>query len=146
MRTWFVVCLGLVACATSPRVEAPIEPAALAPSLGVDLAEYTRTEDGLYFHDVVEGDGAVAGPGSRVTVAYRLLRSDGVQVDSSAGVVVHLLRDQIVDGWKVGIPGMRVGGARILVLPPSMGYGSRRVADIPPNSILVFRIQLLRVH
>lgn len=149
-RVQVVVC-GLVlpalaACATGPKVVPTLENSSLSPAVGVDLAAYTRTDDGLYFLDAVEGEGALAGPSSRVTVAYRLLLANGTQVDSSTGVVVRLNRDQIVDGWKLGIPGMRVGGARILVLPPALGYGSRRVADIPPNSVLIFRIQLLRVQ
>jgi FKBP-type peptidyl-prolyl cis-trans isomerase len=119
---------------------------AIAPSVEVDLAEYTRTTDGLYFRDVIEGEGDLAGPASRVTVAYRLLLANGTQVDSSTGVVVRLARDPIVEGWKLGIPGMPVGGARILVLPPELGYDWREVRDIPPNSILIFRIQLLRVQ
>jgi len=134
------------ACASGPRLVRPLAGADIAPSVGVDLAEYTRTEDGLYFRDVVEGDGDVAGPTSRVTVAYRLLLADGTQADSSLGLVVRLARDRIIEGWKLGIPGMRVGGARILVLPPELGYDWREVGSIPANSILIFRIQLLRVQ
>jgi peptidylprolyl isomerase len=140
------VLLVSTACASGPRIVRPIESSALAASVGVDLAEYTRTEDGLYFRDIVQGDGEVAAPASIVTVAYRLLLASGAQVDSSTGVIVRLAHDRIVEGWKLGIPGMRVGGARVLVLPPELGYSWREVGNIPANSILIFRIQLLRVQ
>lgn len=138
--------LAFAACASGPRQVRLLASTDIAPSVGVDLGEYTRTADGLYFKDVIEGDGDVAGPASRVTVAYRLLLADGTPADSSLGVVVRLSRDRIIEGWTLGIPGMRVGGARILVLPPELGYAWRQVGSIPANSILIFRIQLLRVQ
>ena len=134
------------ACASAPRVVPPLSNAAIAPSLGVDLAEYTRAADGFYFRDLVVGTGEAAVASSRVTVAYRLLLANGTQVDSSAGLPIRLARDPIIPGWRLGIPGMRVGGSRILVIPPALGYDWREVGAIPANSTLLFRVQLLKVE
>jgi len=134
------------ACASAPRVVPPLSNSAIAPSLGVDLAEYTRTTDGLYYRDLVVGTGDEAVASSRVTVAYRLLLANGTQVDSSAGLPIRLARDPIIPGWKLGIPGMRAGGSRILVIPPQLGYDWREVGSVPPNSTLLFRVQLLKVE
>lgn len=140
--------LGAVvaACASAPRVVPPLGNSAIAPSLGVDLAEYTRTTDGLYYKDLIVGTGDEAAASSRVTVAYRLFLASGAQVDSSGGLPIRLARDPIIPGWKLGIPGMRVGGSRILVIPPQLGYDWRQVGSVPPNSTLLFNVQLLKVE
>ena len=52
----------------------------------------------------------------------------------------------VITGWDVGVPGMKIGGIRRLVVPPSMAYGSNRYSGIPPSSTLVFEIELLDVQ
>lgn len=146
------VLLGIAAlagagCAGGPPRPAPeIAPSSISPALGVNLAEYTRTTEGLYYLDVRAGDGDEARPGSNVTVSYRLLLANGTQVDSAANLPIRLARDPIIKGWKLGIPGMRVGGARILVIPPELGYGWQQAGAVPPNSTLIFRVQLMAVR
>jgi len=135
------------ACAGGPTpVTDDIPASAISPSLGVDLAEYTRTPEGLFYKDVTVGDGAVANERSKVTVAYRGLIASGAQVDSSAGFTFKMGSGVVIKGWQIGVQGMRVGGARILVIPPHLGYGWKEVGAVPPNSILLFRVQLVAVQ
>jgi FKBP-type peptidyl-prolyl cis-trans isomerase FkpA len=123
-----------------------VQPPAVAPSLGIDLAEFTRTPLGLYWKDARVGEGAEARVNSRVSVAYRgMLASNGAPIDSSGGIRISLSNDPIIRGWKLGIPGMKTGGARILVIPSELAYGMRDVPNVPPGSTLVFRIQLIKV-
>lgn len=72
----------------------------------------------------------------------------GVQFDSSAGqtpLTFTLGAGQVIRGWDQGVQGMKVGGVRRLVVPPSLAYGQTRFGPIPPNATLVFEIELLEV-
>jgi FKBP-type peptidyl-prolyl cis-trans isomerase FkpA len=73
----------------------------------------------------------------------------GLQFDTSYGqqpFVVQLGIGGVIEGWEQGIPGMRVGGQRRLVVPPSLAYGPNRYGVIPPNATLVFDIDLIDVQ
>ena len=118
-----------------------------APALGVNLAAMTKTSSGLYFQDLVTGSGDEAVPGGVVTVHYSGWLSNGVQFDSSlGGDPLTFPLSQVISGWQEGIPGMRVGGERKLVIPPELGYGKDGVPGaIPGNAVLVFDVELLGV-
>lgn len=140
---------GLViaaACAGGPAAVPVVNPAVIDPSLGVNLADYIHTADGLYYQDVRVGTGALATPSTRVTVAYRLLLANGKQVDSSTSFTFRPQSDPVIKGWKLGVPGMREGGARILIIPPELGYEWRQAGQVPPDATLLFRVQLLKVQ
>lgn len=147
--------LVLAACAGgsgySLENPAPYDPESVtyAETLGVDLAAMERTPAGLYLQDVVEGEGFAAQRTSLVTVHYVGYLADGTVVDSSTGgepFQFRLGRNEVIRGWNQGIPGMKKGGIRRLVVRPALGYRSRATAKIPANSTLVFDIQLLDVR
>ena len=104
--------------------------------------------------DLVIGTGTQASAGSRATVAYTgwlydTNRTDGKgsQFDSSPSYPFVVGAGQVIKGWDQGVPGMRVGGQRRLVLPPDLAYGrSGSGGTIPPNATLVFDISLLSVQ
>jgi FKBP-type peptidyl-prolyl cis-trans isomerase len=81
-----------------------------------------------------------------VTVHYTLWLHDGTQIQSTTGGdPVSFSLGSVIQGWQEGVPGMKEGGKRKLVVPPDLGYGSKRVRDIPGNSTLVFDIELVGV-
>jgi hypothetical protein len=148
LGTFFVLaaCAGGGGSASPAASPSPSAGPQLAPGLGIDLAEYTRTPMGLYYKDLKEGEGKAAVANSRVVVAYRGYLASGVPIDSSGGFSINISSDPIIRGWKLGIPGMKEGGVRNLVIPSELAYGSREVGRVPPFSTLVFQIQLRQVR
>lgn len=102
----------------------------------------------LVVKDLIKGTGPVAKPGSTVTVQYvGVLYKGGKQFDASwndgSGKPVSLPLSGVIKGWQQGIPGMRVGGRRELIVPANLGYGAAgSPPKIPPNAALVFVIDL----
>ena len=91
------------------------------------------------------GTGAVATRGRSVVVRYAGWLANGKQFDSGE-VTVTLGQNKVIRAWEDGILGMRVGGRRRLVTPPNLAYGSRGAGDdIPPNSVLVFEMEVTAV-
>jgi len=107
--------------------------------------------DHLVVKDLKTGDGAAAKSGDQVSVQYvGVLYDNGKQFDSSFDrgqpFSFQLGSGQVIPGWDQGVPGMKVGGRRELIIPPSLGYGAQgQPPTIPPNSTLVFVIDLVSV-
>ena len=101
----------------------------------------------LQIIDTLIGDGSEVTEDATVTVHYTgALCKDGTIFQSShdTGEPVTFGLGQVIKGWTQGLPGMRVGGRRRLIIPAALGYGSARAAsNIPPNSDLVFDIELI---
>ncbi|MGK3983405.1 FKBP-type peptidyl-prolyl cis-trans isomerase [Sorangium sp. So ce136] len=105
---------------------------------------------GLGIEDLKEGTGAEAKPGQTVTVHYVGTLTNGNKFDSSRdrnkGFSFNLGAGQVIKGWDQGVAGMKVGGVRKLTIPPELGYGARGFPPvIPPNSTLLFEVELLSV-
>lgn len=109
-----------------------------------------KTNSGLEYEDVVVGTGIEAKPGSMVTAHYAGTLMDGTKFDSSYDrgepIEFRLGVGRVIKGWDEGLVGMRVGGKRKLVIPPHLGYAERAVGKIPPNSTLVFEVELMEAR
>ena len=110
------------------------------------------SNSGLQYIDTVVGEGELAVVGKNVTVHYTgWLFNDGEQgakFDSSKDrndpFVFRLGAGQVIQGWDEGVAGMKVGGARTLIIPASLGYGARGAGGvIPPNATLLFEVDFL---
>jgi len=132
--------LLLAACGKSPP-----------PYTGGDVGEFQRI-------DVVEGTGDVARAGDEVSVHYTGWLYDqaaadrrGEKFDSSVDrgepFVFMVGAGRVIRGWDDGVPGMRVGGKRELLIPADMGYGAKGAGGvIPPGASLVFEVELLDIR
>jgi len=112
------------------------------------------TDSGLQYEDTTVGSGAQAQAGQQVSVHYTgWLYNDGVKgakFDSSKDrndpFNFGLGAGMVIRGWDEGVQGMKVGGTRVLVIPPELGYGARGAGGvIPPNATLMFEVELLGV-
>ena len=110
-----------------------------------------ETMSGLKWKDNVVGDGVTATVGKNVSVDYTgWFYSNGEKFDSSLdrGVpfTFRLGGHQVIKGWDEGLNGMKVGGKRTLIIPPSLGYGPNDYQQIPGNSTLKFDVELVSVE
>jgi len=114
----------------------------------------TTTASGLQYEDTVTGSGETARAGQHVSVHYTgWLYNNGIKgakFDSSKDrndpFEFGLGAGMVIKGWDEGVQGMQVGGTRLLVIPPELGYGARGAGGvIPPNATLMFEVELLGV-
>ncbi len=130
-------CLFLTACSSQSTAQ------------NTDMSQYASTDE-LEIQDIKEGSGTEAIDGSTVKVHYVGTLVNGSKFDSSRDRFVpyefKLGEGKVIQGWDIGVPGMKVGGVRRLIIPPGLAYGAKGSGSkVPPNSVLVFEIELLEV-
>ena len=117
------------------------------PAAGAEIV----TASGLKYIDIVEGTGATPKTGQTVSVHYTGTLENGTKFDSSVDrgqpYSFRLGTGAVIKGWDEGLASMKVGGKRKLIIPPTLGYGATgNPPDIPPNSILLFDVELVGVR
>ena len=118
---------------------------------GTKLTDFTPIDsvEKLEIIDIEIGTGSEVPVGATITAHYTgALCKNGIIFQSSHdfGDAITFGLNQVVQGWTEGVPGMKVGGMRRLIIPSAMAYGSARAAsNIPPNSDLVFDIELVAI-
>lgn len=107
------------------------------------------TPSTLMIEDLIVGTGPTALAGDTVTVHYIGRLTNGQTFDNSYDrgqpYTFVLGANQVIPGFEQGVLGMKVGGKRRITIPPSLGYGSQQNGVIPPNSTLVFEVDLIGV-
>lgn len=115
----------------------------------VEAVDTNGNVKSMIVDDIKVGDGAEVKAGDKVSVHYIGTLQDGSEFDNSKkrGQPFEFTvgGGQVIKGWDEGLLGMKVGGQRILVIPPDKAYGEAGVGPIPPNATLVFAIELLDI-
>jgi len=153
-----LICLSLVLSGCSQQDTSPDTAAVAASDTAVIQTEQSAGVTELQVTDVVKGEGATANAGQDVVVHYTgwLYQpgepdNKGKKFDSSLDrgqpFVFPLGGGRVIQGWDQGVAGMQVGGKRLLVIPPEMGYGAAGAGGvIPPNATLIFEVDLLEIQ
>lgn len=105
--------------------------------------------DKLKIIDIEPGTGATVKTGDNITANYTgALAKTGIVFESSldSGQPATFGLDQVIKGWQQGVPGMKEGGKRRLIIPAKLAYGDQASATIPANSPLVFDIELIKIN
>jgi hypothetical protein len=104
----------------------------------------------MVIEDIVVGAGEAVAVGDTVTVHYIGRLPNGQEFDNSnkrgEPFTFTVGGGTVIEGWEKGLVGMKAGGKRVLVIPPALAYGARAVGSIPPDSTLIFAIELLSVR
>src|SRR3954470_8906246 len=121
-----VAAVTLVACVPGDPA-GPSDPASetYASSLNIDISKMTKISNDLYIKDLVTGTGATVGTGQTITASYKGYLTDGTVFDSGDNFgPIAVVDGQLITGAAFGIPGMKVGGTRRLVIGSSWAYGA----------------------
>jgi FKBP-type peptidyl-prolyl cis-trans isomerase len=148
MYAWTIPLLFTLVTSCAPLP--PPQTGDFSPELGVDPDAMRDAGGGLWIRDLREGSGPEVGARSTVVVVYTLWLADGTLVQDSraegAGVRVQMGAEEVIAGMERGLRGMRAGGRRQLIIPPRLGYGRLGTEVVPPNSTLVFDIEVVDVR
>ena len=136
----------------------PIPPNCTSPRSATAIDSFStpvtlqQGASGLEFGDISLGCGKVASPTATVNVQFTVWLQDGTRVVTTRGAgqptnSLALGNPQTLAFWRVGVPGMRVGGTRKLVVPPALGFGAggNSSAGVPPNATLIVDVELVSV-
>ena len=144
-----VVLLALAGCPDSGSTTATSTATTKGEGPPPTTEPAVKTASGLVYHELHVGTGPAAEKGRTVVVHYHGWLADGTTFDASRprGEPFEFVLGQgeVIKGWDEGVAGMKVGGARRLIVPPGLGYGDQAMGKIPPGSTLTFDVELLGV-
>lgn len=142
-------------CPATPAVVGPAAAQTPAPTPPPVKGKTVNGDQGLQYIDVSAGCGQATQAGDTVTVIYTgWLQSSGKEFDSSLShggtfqipSALDSSQPQVIEGWNIGLTGMKIGATRRLIIPPSLGYGAQgSPPTIPPNATLIFDVTIVSI-
>lgn len=106
----------------------------------------TKTESGLWYHIDPQGTGVSPTLEDEITVFYKGYLTDGEVFDETDTMPSSMPLAFTIEGWREGLQLLNEGGSILLLIPSDMGYGDRHIGNIPPNSVLIFEVTLVKVN
>ncbi len=138
-----------------PSTSAPTQAESQGEKATLNPTEFSRyntykAAQNAVFAEIVTGTGAEATAGKKLSVNYRGWLTNGSIFDQNSDAtkpfVFTLGEGKVIPGWEQGIAGMKVGGERLIIVPPAAGYGNVPQGPIPADSVLVFYVKLLQTE
>ena len=105
----------------------------------------TKDSSGLYYSIITQGTGAYPKSTSTVTVGYKGTFVNGTVFDQSSTSLVISLKN-VIPGWQIGVPLVKAGGRILLMIPSGLAYGNAGQGSVPPNTVLIFTIDVLSTN
>ncbi|MEM9933216.1 MAG: FKBP-type peptidyl-prolyl cis-trans isomerase [Bacteroidota bacterium] len=124
---------------------------AVAVTVPFEVVDSSAVEDlggGIKMYVIERGSGVIPETGSNVVINYHGMLTDGTVFDSSFGKqgVMDFNLNQLITGWQVALTAVETGSKIKIIVPPEMGYGAQGQGQIPPNSTLIFDIDLISTY
>ena len=146
MRSLLVLCLALVVGFSACKKQTAKDQKIIEDYMEDNNITATKTESGLWYRIDPQGTGQMPTLSDNVTVHYKGYLTDGTVFDQTDS---QPLEDfplaAFIEGWKEGLQLVKEGGEILLLIPSHLGYGNRPAGDIPPNSVLIFEVELIEV-
>lgn len=101
-----------------------------------------RSESGLYYQILEDGDGDFIPIDAKVLVTYKGYLTNGKIFDQTSAEPVSLYAKSLIEGWREALLFVNIGSEVRLIVPPNLGYKNQELPDIPKNSILIFEIKI----
>lgn len=121
----------------------------LLKTMQIDESKIVNHDSGLRYYVEQEGKGRAVAKGNKIKAHYEGFLANGTKFDSSydhgSPMEVPIGLGSVIQGWDIGFMGMKEGEKRVLIIPPHLGYGKVQAGPIPPNSTLIFKVELLEV-
>ena len=153
-RPLFSAAALAAALVVAPAVADDVKPTPAPEAAQKGESKMQKTPSGLQFEDIKEGTGASPKPGQTCVMNYTgWLWENGVKgkkfdssLDRGTPFEFPIGQGRVIKGWDEGVATMKVGGKRVLLIPPQLAYGARGAGGvIPPNATLIFEVELLGV-
>ncbi len=125
--------------------QAAIDDLAIQAYINAHSITAIKDPSGLYYQIITQGTGANANVNSTITANYTGSLTDGSVFDASKSPYVFTL-NSVISGWQIGVPFVKAGGKILLLIPSGLGYGNSAAGSIPPSSVLIFTIDVLKVQ
>jgi FKBP-type peptidyl-prolyl cis-trans isomerase FkpA len=123
------------------------------PTMFKEYEKY-KDQDTALFGEISKGDGAEIAANNKAAIVYRGWLTDGTLFDSSPkgadgkyqAMSFTVGANEVIPGLEQGLGGMKVGGKRLIIIPPAVGYGASGHNNVPPNAVMVFEIALVGIQ
>lgn len=125
--------------------QAELDEQAILDYLAANNLNAERHESGLYYLITDEGEGENPTTFSTVEVFYKGYFTDGSIFDQTSSAPVSFSLQGLITGWQIGIPLVKEGGSITLFLPSALGYGETGSGSVPPNTVIIFDIDLVSI-